>query len=798
MTGGGLRSQPGAARKAQPAPRPPVDLRLAGPALGAWLTVWWCLGHGPGAALGCALAAALVAALALALGVAGRIVVATWVAAVALGAGAGALAVWPRLVERDTGALARQVERAGTVEVSLVVRDDPRLANGARAGLQLWVVSATAEEIEADGESQRAPGRLLVLAQHTGWRGLLPGQRVRAAGRLLAPEGRDLTAAVLRTTAAPQRVGSAPWWQRAAGSLRAGLQDACRGLPPQPGGLLPGLVVGDTSRLDAGVTAAFKQTGLTHLTAVSGANLAIMAGLVLAALGWARAGPWTSATLAGLAIAGFVVLARPSPSVLRAAAMCGLGLLALALGRPRAAVPALCASVLALVMVDPALAAAPGFALSAAATAGLLLIAPGWAAALHRRGLPRLAADALAVPAAAQAACAPLLAAVTGTVSLTAIPANLAAAPAVGPATVLGLLAAVTSPVAPPLAAGFAWLGQWPARWLILVAEHGAAVPDGLIPWPAGAAGGWLLAAVLAAGAFGSRWRLPRRLIAAVSTALVVAVLPIRVAAPGWPPPGWVLVGCDVGQGDALALRAGPGAAVVVDAGPDLGPVDECLRRLGIETVPLLVLSHFHLDHIGGVDGVLDGRTVGAIGFGQFEEPPEGAAAVRASASRAGVPLVRLAVGEQLALGEVTLQVLGPAQLLHGTRSDPNNNSVILKATVRSVSILLPGDAEHDAERALMSAGTPLAVDVLKVPHHGSAWSDPEFLDATAARVAVIEVGVDNDYGHPSPVVITHLTRLGAKVLRTDLDGDVAVVAGPVRDGRAAIATVVRGRDRVP
>ena len=795
----------------QPA-RPPADLRLAGPALAAWLTVWWCLGHGPGTALGCALTAGLIAAACLGLGsflptrgrpAPGRIgarlvLVAFWVAGVALGAGVGAVAVWPRLVERDSGALAQQVERVGSVHVRLVVRDDPRPASGGRAGTQLWVVSATADEIDVDRVRRRAPGRLLVLGQNPGWRGLLPGQRVQAEGSLLAPEGRDLTAAVLRTTAAPVRVGPAPWLQRAAGSLRAGLQAACHGLPAKPGGLLPGLVVGDTSRLDAGVMAVFKQTGMTHLTAVSGANLAIMAGLVLAALGWVRAGPWASASLAALAVAGFVVLARPSPSVVRAAAMCGLGLLALALGRPRAAVPALCASVLVLVVVDPALAAAPGFSLSVAATAGLLLIAPGWAAALHRRGLPRLAAEALAVPAAAQVACAPLLAAVTGTVSLTAVPANLIAAPAVGPATVLGLLAAVSSTVAPPIATGFAWLAQWPARWLILVAEHGAAVPDGLLPWPSGAAGGWLLAALLVAGAFASRWRTPRRLIAATSTAVVVAVLPVRVIAPGWPPPGWVMVGCDVGQGDALVLRAGPGAAVVVDVGPDPALVDGCLRRLGVNRVPLLVLSHFHLDHVGGIDGALAGRTVGAIGVGQFEEPVEGANAVRASARRAGVPWVRLTAGQRLTIGDVSLQVLGPIQLLHGTRSDPNNDSVILRASVHSVSILLPGDAEHDAEQALMSSGAPLAVDVLKVPHHGSAWSDPAFLDAAAARVAVVEVGVDNDYGHPNPAVIAHLTRLGARVLRTDLDGDVAVVAGPTRPGRPALSTVIRGHNGVP
>ncbi|WP_344653107.1 ComEC/Rec2 family competence protein [Cryptosporangium japonicum] len=769
--------------------RAPLDLRLAGVALGAWAAAWWCLGNGPGAAAVVAGGAAVVAAVA-ATGT-GRSPVALGLVGVALGVGMGAAAAAPRLAERDTGALARAVERPGSVELRLVVRDDPRPAASRRGGAPLWVVAASPEEVTVDGVRRATSGRVLVLGEHPGWAGHLPGQHVTVdRGRLLAPQRRDLTAAVLRTPARPRPLGTPPWLQRAAGSLRTGLQEACASLPGKPGGLLPGLVVGDTSKLDPGVDDAFQQTGMTHLTAVSGANLAILAGLVLAALRGVRAGPGWSAVLAALAIAGFVILARPSPSVVRAAAMCGLGLLALALGRPRAAVPALCVSVVLLVLLDPALAAAPGFALSVAATAGLLLVAPAWSEALQRRGVPALAADALAVPAAAQAACAPLIAAFTGTVSLTAIPANLLAAPAVAPATVLGLLAAVTAPVVMPLATALAWLGQWPAWWLVEVAERGARVPDGLLPWPGGAAGGWLLAALLVTAAFAARWRLPRRLIAVVCAAVVVAVLPIRVAAPGWPPPGWVVVGCDVGQGDAVVLRAGTASAVVVDAGPDPAPVDACLRRLGVDHVPILFLSHLHLDHIGGLDGVLRGRSVGAIALGPFREPPEGAAAVHREARRHGVRVVSVTAGGRLTAGAVGIRVLGPQRVLRGTRSDPNNNSLILRADVRSVSVLLPGDAEHDAERTVLAAGEPLRVDVLKVPHHGSAWSDPAFLDAAHARVALVEVGAGNDYGHPAPAVLAHLARQGARVLRTDLGGDLAVVA--LADG--TLSTTVRGR----
>jgi competence protein ComEC len=438
--------------------------------------------------------------------------------------------------------------------------------------------------------------------------------------------------------------------------------------------------------------------------------------------------------------------------------------------------------VFVLVLADPSLARSAGFALSTLATAGLLLIAPGWRDALRRRHVPAGLAEALAVPAAAQVACAPVIAAMTGTISLSAIPANLLAVPAVAPATILGVLAAVVSPVLPSLAAVLAWLASWPARWLVLVAGQGSALPGSAVPWLAGSAGGLALAALLLAlVVFGSR-RPVRRVLVAVAAAVSLVMLPVRVLAPGWPPPGWIVAGCDVGQGDALVLNAGPGSAVVVDTGPDPQLVDQCLRRLGVTAIPLLVLTHPHLDHIGGVSGVLRGRTVAAIALG-----PAGSTGHLTRR----VPVVHPAVGWTYAIGSVHLRVLGPEHAFTGTRSDPNNNSLILRAEIRGVSILLPGDAENAAQEALLSAGAPLQAQVLKVAHHGSAYSEPQFLDAVHPRIALVEVGAGNSYGLPSAGVLAHLRRSGARVLRTDLDGDLAVVAGD----RGGLAVAVRGRD---
>ncbi|MFB9235900.1 ComEC/Rec2 family competence protein [Plantactinospora siamensis] len=725
-----------------------------------------------------------------------------WTAlAVLLGVVCGSAGTAARLAVRDAPALVQPVRASSRVTAEFTVRDDPRALPGPagrpgsyliRARLSWLAVSAPGHPggTERNGgpaqDRVAAPVRLIVLASDPGWSRLLPGQRVRAEGRLAAPRGGDLTGAVLMVSGAPVPLARPSWPQRAAGRLRAGLQAACVPLPDEPGGLLPGLVVGDTSRLPDRVAGDFRATGMTHLNAVSGSNVAIVLGLVLGLARWCRAGPRLSAVLCAVALAGFVILVRPSPSVLRAAAMGSVALLALATGRSRAAVPALAATVTALVLSDPDLAADPGFALSTLATSGLLLIAPGWRAGLRRRGVPAGLAEAIAVPAAAQLACSPVIAALSGTVSLVAVPANLLVAPAIAPATVLGVTAAVVSPVWPGAAAFAAWLASWPARWLVLVARYGAELPAGALPWPAGTVGALLLATVTVGLLVAVRRPLVRRLVAAVAAAALVGAVPVRILAGGWPPAGWLLVACAVGQGDALVLSVAPGQAVVVDAGPEPVAVDRCLRRLAIREIPLVVLSHFHLDHVGGFAGVLRGRHVGAVLVPQWREPAGGYRLVVDAAAAARLPIRAAEPSDELRVGGADLSVLDPAPPLRGTRSDPNNNSLVLRIRAGGLRLLLPGDAETEEQQLLLGSRPPddLRADVLKVAHHGSAYQDPAFLDRVAPAVALVSVGLDNDYGHPSATVLDRLARRGARVLRTDADGDLAV---SVRGGRPAV-----------
>ncbi|WP_117215913.1 ComEC/Rec2 family competence protein, partial [Allorhizocola rhizosphaerae] len=229
----------------------------------------------------------------------------------------------------------------------------------------------------------------------------------------------------------------------------------------------------------------------------------------------------------------------------------------------------------------------------------------------------------------------------------------------------------------------------------------------------------------------------------------------------------------------------GPAAAVVVDTGPDASAMDGCLRELGVESVPLALLSHLHLDHIGGLGGLLRHRPR-ALVTPAWSEPRAGHETVTRTAGRAGVPVSAVVPGAVWTVGEVNVRVLS-TEPLRGTRSDPNNNSVIVLATVRGVRVLLLGDAETE-QQALLRAGYPeLAVDVLKVAHHGSAYQDPALLGELRPRVALVSVGRGNGYGHPNEGVLAALRRAGARVCRTDQDGDIAVTLGQTGPGELAV-----------
>lgn len=681
-----------------------------------------------------------------------------------------AAAVWTSATVRATatgdGPVADLADRRTAVTVRLVVTSDPvrlrgRYADGYRLRADVRAVSSYAGSVRL-----RAP--VLVLAGEE-WAGAGLGSTVRAAGRLDVADD-DALAAVLHVRGPPELLEEpGPLW-RASGAVRTSIREAAEPGPRPARDLVPALVMGDESGLTEDLRTDFRTTGLTHLLAVSGTNLTLVVGFLVLLGRWCGVRGHGLTVLAVLGIVGFVLVARTEPSVVRAAAMGAVALVGLGADAGDRGPRALGMAVALLLLWDPWWAVSVGFTLSVLATAGILFLVPVWRDALAT-WMPGWLATALAVPAAAQLVCTPVIAAISGEVSLVAVLANLLAGPLVAPATILGLAGGLAGLLHDAVGPLLAVPGTWAGSGIVAVATHAARLSTPSVEWGTDAVAVTALTVACCAAAAVAP-RLLRRMTATSSLCLVLAVAVLMGApTPGWPPDDWVMAACDVGQGDALAVRVGPGAALVVDAGPDPRAVDRCLDRLEVERVPLVVLTHFHADHIDGLPGVMAGREVGAV---ESAAPEAGDRLGPVGETLGGMPRVP-AYGETRRLGEATLQVVGPVPGAH--HDGPNNASVVLLVEVRGVRILLSGDVEPEAQADLAESLPGLRVDVLKIPHHGSRHQDMDWLASLGARIAIASAGADNDYGHPAPETLRVLSEAGARVLRTDRHGDVVVVA---------------------
>jgi competence protein ComEC len=686
------------------------------------------------------------------------------------------------------GPLARVAAERAFAALVVTVVSDPVPVQGP-SGEQV-VVRVRVHEATARGTSYHLGATALVLGDAP-WRDVALGERLRVEGRL-APANDPALSALITGARPPVRIRGPDVWWRAAAAVRSSIRAAVEHRPEAQRELVPALVVGDDAGLPPELEQDFRTTGLTHLTAVSGTNLTLIVGfLLLLARPLGVRGRWLH-VVGLLGIVGFVLLARTEPSVLRAAAMGVVGLFALGTDGRRRGLRALGVAVTGLLLVAPGLAVSAGFALSVLATAGIVLLGPPLLAALGR-WLPVPVAAAVAVPLAAQLACTPVVAALSGEVSLVAVAANVLAGPAVGPATVLGLAGGLAGLLADPVGRLFGTVAGWCVGWIVLVAERGAALPTASVRWGTGA----VALAMLVLLCLGTALLAPRLLrrpwpgaLLGVTLLVVVLGLPGRVmSVGGWPPEGWVLVACDVGQGDALAVATGPGSAIVVDAGPDPGPVHACLDRLDVTAVPLLVLTHFHADHVGGLAGVLQGRQVGGVEASPMLDPPWAVEDVRRATEQAGLAVAAAPYPTTRSYGDATVQVLWPdlptPLLGAGDGSSANDASVVLLVETHGLRLLLTGDVEPPGQQRLAAALPDLDVDVLKVPHHGSRYQEVDWLRSLDAEVAVVSVGGGNDYGHPDPSLLGALERDGTDVARTDEHGDVAVVVG--EDGAAAV-----------
>jgi competence protein ComEC len=737
------------------------DLRLVPAALLAWATAAWGVGAPQPAVLTVAVLAVLLA------GAASRRPSQLALVAVAVAAVAASVA-WRAGDVAGTPLAELADERERVVAEVQVVRDGRTFESVARTGTVVGVVVLAVQDRDGRAHGVRDPVTAFLDGRHPD---LVVGRRVVLEGRL-GPPGDARDTATLQVEHRSALLGSA-WWWSASERVREGVRRSVARAPDEPAALVPALVVGDDTALSDRMEEEFRRTGLTHLLAVSGTNLTIVLALVLAIARAGRAPPRVLVAVGLLGVVGFVLLARPEPSVLRAAAMGVVGLAGLGLGA-RGGVRTLCVAVVGLLFLDPWLGRAAGFVLSVSATAGILVLAPPFVRAF-RRWMPHWAAVGLAVPLAAQAACTPTIAALSSEVSVVAVAANVLAAPAVAPATVLGLLAGLVELVAPPVAAVLGWAAACSAGWIVVVAGRAAALPGASLAWDRP----WWLLLVLVPVVLRWGWRAAPHPVVVLGVALGLAVATVRPPSPGWPPPGWVMVACDVGQGDATVLRAGPGEAVVVDAGLEPVDVDRCLRALRVQRVAALVLTHGDADHVGGRAGVVAGRQVDVLLLGRPD--------VRVP----GVPQRLLGRGDRFVVGDVTADVLWPRPLPSGRTTSPsgedtNAASLVLRVSVRGVVLLLTGDVGEAVQERIARSGSDLRADVLKVAHHGSADTSWRFTEAVSPRVATVSVGADNDYGHPTATALRMLRDVGAATHRTDLEGDVAVV---LREGRLSVAT---------
>ena len=762
---------------AQGPDRAPRDLRA--PALGAvaWLAAlagllvggaWWAVLLGP-------------LALLVLPGVRRRCRVAHlgWlVVAVAVAGGA-----MIRVHEVAAGPVARLAASQTAGRLLVHATADPVLRPG-RFG-DYVLLRGDVETLTARGSRWTGLTAPVLVIGPSSWRHVRLGETVSTTGRLQPADGRDL-AAVVSVRGPPQVRSQQGLALRAAERVRAGVRAAVDHQRAGPRALVPALVDGDDAGLPPETQEDFRTSGLTHLLAVSGTNLTLVVGALLLVARGCGVRARGLLVVGALGVVGFVLLARPEPSVLRAAVMGSVALLGMGSAGRERGTRALGLAVLVLLLVDPWLALQAGFVLSVLATAGILFLAPGWRDALAR-WLPRWAAEALAVPMAAQLACTPVVAAISGQVSLVAVAANLLAAPVVAPATVLGLVGGLVATVSAPVGRLPGTVAGWCARWLIAVADHAASLPSAALAWSSRPVAILALTVLCLLVAVGLAPLLARPSVSVVGAVAAVVLLVTPLPHPGWPPDGWVLVACDIGQGDGLVLNAGDHTGVVVDTGPDPVLMDRCLRRLGIHRVPLVVLTHFHDDHAGGLAGVLRGRRVGAVEVTTLDEPAGQVREVRELTAAAHVVVRRVSDGEQVRVGPLRWDVIAPAgPPPAGSDSPPNDASIAMLVRTRGVTLLLTGDQETEVQQgdgpALAALGVD-HVDVLKVAHHGSAKQDGDLITGLHPRLAVISVGADNDYGHPAPRTLRLLQRAGAVVRRTDTSGDVAVLVGP--DGLA-------------
>ena len=588
----------------------------------------------------------------------------------------------------------------------------------------------------------RLPIRVIVETKEL----LIPGQRIQLSGRLIDSKERKVAALLIAQEGSLRSI-STPKSLKVLEEVRVALREATSRVGGDSAALIPGMVIGDTSLQSSALSKQMLEAGLSHLTAVSGANFAIVSAFLFAIIGFFIPNRKIQSSITIFALVIFVFLVRPTPSVLRAGVMAAVFLVAKLSGRRNAGVNSLAVAISLLLLINPFQAFEAGFILSVLATSGLIFFAPKIAARVPG---PKAVGELISIPTAATLFCAPYLMVISGGLNLGTVLLNILVAPVVPFVTIFGFIATLLIIPVAPLARFLLEIANLGTSWIVYIASWSGSMPALVTSAPVILLGGALLA-------------LHRFLGRKAAILSLLALLAIgssqRFIFPG---SNWRVGQCDVGQGDALLINLGGGSAILFDAGPDPRLLDRCLDQFQVKRLPLVVISHIHADHYQGFTGI-GGREVGEVWMNRevdlFDSLPE--------------QFVRS--GQSFKIGDTRLEIIWPETgaesfgSISGDGSTENNRSVVAIVDVEQVRILITGDIEPGAQRELLRELD--GIDVIKVPHHGSKHQEPKFFEG--ASVFLVSVG-RNSYGHPDNGLISSLESKGS-VFRSDLDGAVAL-----------------------
>jgi competence protein ComEC len=724
--------------------------------------------------------------------VAGAVASVALAVAVPRSAGRAARLAWHVLLALSLAALGAGV---GVARVAAIDAGALDLAAGQRATVTGHVAAVPRRVDGQVGVRVDTPdGRLLIEAPEPVV-DLPVGAAVRATGAIRDPgpwEEGWLARHGIRDVLTASTIELRGGFRRGAVSLldeaRVRAEDALgRGTDAERAALLRGFVLGQDDRIDPETVEEFRRSGLSHLLAVSGQNvllLALLAWPLLALLGLGlRARLLVTLAL----IVAYVPVAGGGPSIQRAGVMGTAGVLAALASRPSSRVYAVLLATAATLALNPRASGDAGWQLSFAAVIGIMIWARPLRQALVGRSTPEASirgalADAVAVTVAATLATAPLIASQFDVLSLASLPANLLALPAVAPVMWLGMLAALAGQIPWLPVEPLTWVGGALAGYVAQVAAWLSAPSwaqvDVSLDGPGAVLGGY--AGVVLVVTLALRWtqrraalRLSPALAAAAALAVVVslaiAVSPRATERIAGPVKGLRVTVLDVGQGDAILLEPDNGNPLLVDAGPADAEVGAALADRGVERLAGVLATHPQADHVGGIPDVLERIATDRLLYAQADPTLLGAAVA------AGTDATRIAAGAHLRTGSLRLRVLWPPRELLSRpldpAADPNALSLVVVARWRDFELLLAGDGE--AELAPVDPGP---VDVLKLAHHGSEDAGlAGLLERVAPVLAVISVGADNPYGHPSPETLAELRARGVAVARTDVDGSLTI-----------------------